>query len=163
MFRDSLSIGCPETSVTTNQRCVKSQKGEELISTAKGAWNHESRGKYSHLAINLCTNVYENTEFWLFFSYGTNINLCFSLSWHHRIIAASSADHYVSMLTELRHQSGLYRIAFAEFLCILFLVWPGSVCPNLSRIMSSWTWRRVFWLTVNVKGREFKQHLLLKS
>ena len=34
-------VGCPETSVTTNLRCVTSQKSEDHIYTAKEAWNHE--------------------------------------------------------------------------------------------------------------------------
>jgi hypothetical protein len=32
--------GCPETSVTTNQRCVTYHKDEDLIYTAAEAWNH---------------------------------------------------------------------------------------------------------------------------
>jgi len=29
-------IGCPEKSVTTNQRCVTCQKSEEIVNTAAG-------------------------------------------------------------------------------------------------------------------------------
>jgi len=33
-------ISCPETSVTTNQRCVTFQKSESLIYTGVEAWTH---------------------------------------------------------------------------------------------------------------------------
>jgi len=33
-------IGCTETSVTTNLRCVTSQKSEDIIYTAAEAWNY---------------------------------------------------------------------------------------------------------------------------
>ena len=36
------AIGCPETSVTTNLRCVKSQKNEDLVYTVAEACNHDS-------------------------------------------------------------------------------------------------------------------------
>ena len=33
-------MGCPETSVTTDLRCVTSHKDEELITIVVEAWNH---------------------------------------------------------------------------------------------------------------------------
>ena len=40
-------VGCSEMSVkkTTNPRCVKSQKGSQLIHTAAEAWNHAEGGR----------------------------------------------------------------------------------------------------------------------
>jgi PHD/YefM family antitoxin component YafN of YafNO toxin-antitoxin module len=34
-------LGCSETSVTTDLRCVTSQKSEDLIYVAAEAWNHD--------------------------------------------------------------------------------------------------------------------------
>ena len=45
--------GCPETSITTNQRCVTSYKREDLKLWRKPDIRHKSMSLYSYLAIQL--------------------------------------------------------------------------------------------------------------
>ena len=40
-------MGCPETSVATNQRCVTLQEGEDNIFIPAETKNHERSGMYS--------------------------------------------------------------------------------------------------------------------
>ena len=58
MFRYSLDIGCPETSLNTNQRCLNLQRGEGHICVAAEANNQERRRMFSDFTKNLCTDMY---------------------------------------------------------------------------------------------------------